>query len=336
MTPGYGGDRARRCLVFAPDGTATPRTVDDLDELVAILRDTPDFVWLDLAQPSDDDLFDLQRIFGLDQLAIDDVSSWHDRPKVEYFEHSVFVVAHAATLDDDKFTTHEIALFIGERFAISVRAFPVFALGDVERRWTTTRSIPHNGVGLLYLILDTITDGFFDIATVYQERLLSLESHLFDSNDDSALQKNEREIFRFKRALTLFRATVAPMRDMIARLTSSDTVDDHPTLVRYFRDIQDHVVYALGEIDTTRDLLNSTYDLHLAIQGTRESQINKQLTVIATIFLPITFITGFFGQNFSYLTDHMAGAPVFWILGIGSELVTLVIIWVYFKRKGWL
>lgn len=332
MTPTetYGHDHAARCLVF--NGNAEAETLENIDEISDYLDGGHHFVWFDLAQPSADDLAVLAHEFKLHPMAIEDASLWHERPKIEFYDNYVLTIVHGATLGpDDDLVTHEIAIFAGERFVVTIRTAPLFPLDEIERRWKTKVSIPHTSTGLLYTILDTIVDGFFPLTTAYDDRLERLEASLFD--EASALERTEHEIFAFKRTLTFFRRIASPLREILNRLTHSEVKPLEPGLALYFRDVQDHVLHTLEEIDTIRDLVNSTFDIHLATQSHHQAQVGKQLTIIATIFLPLTYITGFFGQNFGWMVGHIDNAPIFWILGVGAQLGALAILFYYFRRR---
>ena len=321
-----------RCLIF--NGDAAPKTVDDLNDISDVLAGGEHFVWFDIAQPSADDLAVLQREFNLHPMAIEDASLWHERPKIEFFDDYVLVIVHGASLDPSgALVTHEIAIFAGSRFVVTIRATPLYPLDEIEKRWKTKINIPHTSTGLLYTILDVIVDDFFPLTTAYDERLVRLEAHLFD--DEDALERTEREIFRFKRALSIFRGIAAPMREILGRLTHTEVRPLEPGLGLYFRDVQDHVLRAIEQIETTRDLLNSTFDLHLSTQSHRQAQVGKQLTIIATIFLPLTYVTGFFGQNFGWMVNNIGSPWIFWLLGVGTQLFALAILFWYFRKKGY-
>jgi len=322
-------------LVYAHGSSDAPSELDDLEAISDILETSDAFVWLDLAQPSADDLALLQREFEIHPVAIEDATLWHERPKIEFFDRYVLVVSHAASLDaDGALVTHEIAIIAGRNYVITLRAFPLYPVDEIERRRNTSRSVPSDATGLLYIILDTIVDGFFPITERYDDRLVRLESRLFDS--EKFLERTEREIFQFKRALTLFRAVVAPMREVLLRLTHNEIEPLTPGLSLYFRDVHDHVVRAIEQIDITRDLVNSTLDIHLASQSHRQNEVSKQLTIIATIFLPLTYITGFFGQNFGWMVNNIVSPQTFWYLGIGSQVITVIILFAFFRSRRWL
>jgi magnesium transporter len=325
-------DRAVRCVVY--DHGVKPYALANLDHISDILEQKSGFVWLDIAEPSADDLALIQEEFAIHPTAIEDARLWHERPKIAFFEHYALLIAHAVTLDHEgDLITHEIAVIAGDRYAITLRAAPVFPLDEVERRRQAMTTISNDATGLLYIILDTIVDGYFPVTESYDDRLVRLESRLFDSEQFTV--RTEREIFDFKRALVVFRSGVAPMREVLLRLTHSEIAPLQPGLSLYFRDVYDHVLRALEQIDITRDLVNSTLDIHLASQSHKQNEVSKQLTIIATIFLPLTYITGFFGQNFGWMVDHIAHGRVFWYLGVGSQVLTAIGLLVYFKHRKW-
>jgi magnesium transporter len=332
-TPGYNRDRAIRCLVYHDD--TKPHTLDDLEEISEIIKAEHGFVWLDIAQPTPDDLALLQREFDIHPVAIEDASLWHERPKIEFFEEYVLTIAHAASLDPaGALVTHEIAIIAGRNYVITLRAYPLFPLAEIEHRRTVSRSVPKDATGLLYIILDAMVDSYFPITEAYDDRLVRLESRLFDT--DKLLERTEREIFQFKRSLTVFRSVVAPMREVMLRLTHTEIEPLQPGLSLYFRDVHDHVMRALEQIDITRDLVNSTLDFYLANHSHKQNEVSKQLTIIATIFLPLTYITGFFGQNFGWMVNGITSPHIFWWLGVGSQIATLAILFWFFKSRRWI
>jgi magnesium transporter len=331
-TPEAASDRAIRCTVYCAD--AAPETLDDLDAISDVIAKGTGFVWLDIAQPSPADLALIQREFDIHPIAIEDASLWHERPKIEFFDHYVLVVAHAARADGaGELVTHEIAVLAGENYVITLRAQPLYPLDEIERRRRTSLTIPNDATGLLYIILDTIVDGYFPLTESFDGRLVRLEDRLFDN--DKFSQRTEHEIFLFKRALVLFRSIVAPMREILLRLTHNEIAPLKPGLGLYFRDVHDHVLRALEQIDITRDLVNSTLDIHLASQSHRQNEVSKQLTIIATVFLPLTYITGFFGQNFGWMVNNIVSPKIFWGLGVGLQVITVIILFAYFRYKKW-
>jgi magnesium transporter len=331
-TPDSEREHAISCIVY--NAGAAPQTLDDLDAISEVIAQRSGFVWLDIARPTPHDLELLQREFDIHPIAIEDASLWHERPKIEFFDHYVLVIAHAAALDAaGELVTHEVAVLAGDQYVVTLRAAPVYPLDEIERRFRNSQTIPRDSTGLLYVILDTMVDGFFPVTQSFDDRLVRLEDRLF--NNDKFSERTEHEIFLFKRALVLFRSIVAPMRDILLRLTHSEIAPLQPGLGLYFRDVHDHVLRALEQIDITRDLVNSTLDIHLASQSHRQNEVSKQLTIIATIFLPLTYITGFFGQNFGWMVNNVVSPQIFWYLGVGSQVATVIILFGYFRYKKW-
>jgi magnesium transporter len=186
---------------------------------------------------------------------------------------------------------------------------------------------------LLYRIVDGLVDSFFPILADFDDRIDELEAAIFLHADDRQLQ----EIFRMKRVLVGMRKAVSPQRDAFASVVGGVALlpgladeDEH-----YFRDVYDHLIRISDLIDSYRDLLTSAMDVYLSTVSNRLNAVMKQLAVIATIFLPLSWLTGFFGQNFGWLTGHIGHWQAFVAVGIGTELVALAILLGFFKRRGW-
>ncbi len=321
-----------RCMIFT--GKDSARALKDPTEISELLRDEANFVWFDLAEPTQDDLKLLQTEFDLHPTAIEDAALIHERPKIESYDGYWLVVVHAATLQDGQLVTHELAVFAGKNFVVTIRAHPVFPLDEIERRWLAKGALPHTSTGLLYVILDTVVDGYHPIASAYDERLVKLENRVLHTKRNPP-QEVLHEVLRFKRDLVRLRHAAAPIRDILAPLLRGEVGQPDASLAAYFRDVYDHALRVTEQIDSVRDLLNSTLDIHLSSEAHRQGEVSKQLTIIATIFLPLTYITGFFGQNFGWMVNHITDGREFLWLGIGAQLITLALLVVYFRRRGW-
>ena len=322
-----------RCMIFT--GKDTARALKDPREISDLLQDEHNFVWFDLAEPTADDLKLLQEEFSLHPTAVEDAALVHERPKIESYDTYWLVVLHAATLNDEnELELHEIAVFVGKNFVVTIRAHPVFPLDEIERRWASKNAVPHTSTGLLYVILDVVVDGYHPVASEYDERLVALENRVL-GRERNHPQQVLREVLAFKRDLVALRHAVSPVRDIISPLVRGDLAPLDHALLAYFRDVYDHALRVTDQIDSIRDLLNSTLDIHLSSEAHRQGEVSKQLTIIATIFLPLTYITGFFGQNFGWMVNHIDKPEHFAYIGIGSQLIALAILLAYFKRKGW-
>ncbi len=325
-----------RCHVFRNGRRA--HTPVDLSELSEVLKEDCAFVWLDVVDPRQEDLALLQREFGLHPLAIEDAVQAHQRPKIESYGEGNdaywFIVIHPATMAADELIVHEVALFAGAKFLVTVRHSPAYPIDEIERRWLAHPDDLHCDSGfLLYTVLDTVVDGYFPVAERFEERVDEIEVTLFEDRplpEDLLLR-----IFRMKKDSQEFRRAALPMRDILTPILRGDLPLFSEGQKAYFRDVYDHAIRVIDQVDATRDLVNSALDVHLSVTANRQNEVSKQLAIIATIFLPLTFITGFFGQNFGVLVGHITGPISFWALGIGAEVVALGLLLTWFKRRGW-
>jgi magnesium transporter len=330
-TPAITSEHESRCMIFT--GKDTARALKDPREISDLLQDEHNFVWFDLAEPTQDDLQLLQDEFALHPTAVEDAALVHERPKIEAYDGYWLAVLHAASMNAGRLELHEIAIFAGKNFVVTIRAHPPYPLDEIERRWLAKGSIPHTAAGLLYVILDVVVDGYVPVANAFDERLVALENRVLHVG--RARLDVPREVLAIKRELVQFRHAVAPVRDILGPLLRGELAPLDPNLLAYYRDVYDHALRVTEQIDSIRDLLNSTLDIYLSSQAHQQGEVSKQLTIIATIFLPLAYITGFFGQNFGWMVNHIDKAEQFFYLGIGTQIAAVVALVAYFKRKRW-
>jgi magnesium transporter len=292
------------------------------------------FFWLDLTSPNHDDVARLGEIFDFHPLALEDTESFGQRPKLDDYGEHIFLVFYGAWRDEVGGSEHlrEVHLFISGRWVVTIHRDPLPPLD--QQRDQLDGKVLHSEQFLLYRILDALTDSFFPILADLDDEIDDLEAAVLASPTDEQL----RRLFALKRQLVAFRKVVTPQRDLFAR--SIDQIAELPGLELdardYFRDIYDHLIRISDLIDSYRDLLSGATDLYLSTVSNRQNDVMKQLTVIATIFLPLSFITGFFGQNFGFMVNHLISHPwTFWVIGIGSMLATCAGLLIFFHRKGW-
>ncbi len=289
------------------------------------------FFWIDVDQPVEEDYAVLREVFSFHPLAVEDAEHFGQRAKLDEYDDFVFLVVFGASPDDDRLV--EVHCFYSERFLITVHRDEAPAFTQVrQRHGKRTNAIEKPG-RLLYEIIDALVDSFFPILADFDDRIDELETQTFLNANDEQLQ----EIFRMKRLLVGMRKAVTPQRDMFASLTGG--VSQLPGMSeddeRYFRDIYDHLIRISDLIDSYRDLLTSSMDVYLSTVSNRLNAVMKQLTVMATVFLPMTFVTGFFGQNFGWMVGHIKGGWAFGLLGIGVEVATVAGLFTLFKKRGW-
>jgi magnesium transporter len=295
------------------------------------------FFYLDLddADEQDHDAADLlANSFHFHPLTVVSAEQFGQRPKLDEYDDYAYMVAHGA--QEDGTGTIEIHMFFSDKYVVTVRRGPCPALDEVRRRVGTHRASETASpqIVLVYLIVDTLTDSFFPVLSALDGRIDELEDDILEQPTEAQLG----ELFEMKRHLVAIRKVVSPQRDMFAGLSSgvtelSGTTDESS---RYFRDLYDHLIRISDMVDNYRDLLSGVMDTHVSTVSNRLNVVMKQLTIIATIFLPLSFLTGFFGQNFATLVSNIQGWPSFVGIGIGLQVATVIVLLLLFKRRGWM
>ena len=302
-------------------------------ELRAHLKDSQ-FVWIDYEGPTNEDLAELAKLINLHPLTIEDAHTFRQRPKIEEYEGYMFMVVFGV----DPGTApggpllREVHIIISGDYVVTIHRRPFAPLSDLRARYD--KQEVRSEQFLVYKILDAITSTFIPVLTRVDDDIDDLEQSVIADADAEDLQR----IFSLKRDLVAMRRVVTPMRDMFIR--NADRIAALPGLETddrlYFRDLYDGLVRISELVDSYRDLLSGTTDMYLSTVANRQGEINKQLTMIATIFLPLTFLTGFFGQNFGSLVRWENQLWVFYVFGLGLLVASVVGFGVFFRRKGWL
>jgi magnesium transporter len=323
-----------------PDAAQRPKTLrvpclhnPAHDQLAAQLQ-RPGFVWIDLEDPSEEELQKLSKLITLHPLTLDDARTFQQRPKVEEYEGYMFMVVFG--VDEGAASggplLREIHMIISGDSVITLHRGPFAPLADLRRRYDDQPI--RSEQFLVYKVLDAVISTFVPVLGRTDDDIDDLEEEVIDDPTPEQLQR----IFALKRDLVAMRRVVSPMRDMFAR--NADRISDLPGLETddrlYFRDLYDTLIRVSELVDSYRDLLSGATDMYLSTVANRQGEVNKQLTIIATIFLPLTFLTGFFGQNFGSLVRWMNAEWVFYVFGLGLLVASVVGFWVYFHRKGWL
>jgi magnesium transporter len=287
------------------------------------------FFWLDLTDPSDTDVMQFQRLFGFHPLALEDTISFGQRPKLDEYGDHVLLVYYGA-VDRE---LQEVHLYIAGSYLVTVHHGPLPALEGERDRVDAIALASEES--LLYRVLDSLTDSFFPVLSAIDDEIEELEEQIVGEPTQECL----RRLFGLRRELVGLRKVITPQRDIFAR--SIDRISSLPGLTvderDYFRDVYDHLIRMSDLVDSYRDLLSGAMDLYLSTVGNRQNEVMKQLAIVGTIFLPLSFITGFFGQNFGWLVDHaLTGLDAFLAYGIGSLVVSCIVLLFFFWRRGWL
>jgi magnesium transporter len=319
--------RAYRDGVLVAEGFDVARISDQLDVEGTV-------VWLDLEQPSVEDLAVVTEELGLHPLAVEDAVNAQQRPKLDSYDDHRFLSAYTAAIDDStgELTVSEIGAFVTDRALVTVRRSEGLGLQPLLDRWDAHKRLAGSGVSyLLHGLLDLLVDGHFAAVQVLDEQLDALEEVLFDQHPRS--RELQRRSFEIRKSLVLLRRVVLPMREVVNSLLRRDLglVDDQ--MQPYYQDVYDHVLRASEWTESLRDLVSTILETNLTLQGNRLNEVMRSLTSWAAILAVTTSITGFYGQNVPY-----PGFGTQW--GFVSSMLLLLLtttgLYTYFKRRHWL
>jgi magnesium transporter len=307
------------------------------ENVLAALAGT-DFFWLDLDDASlDGTVTELLNVhFKFHPLAVAAAEKFAVRPRFDDYDDFVYLAVRGADPQDTG--QAEVHCFWTDRYIVTVHRGDCPSVMAVRNRMDQHHVAATNAppqIVIVYLIMNALVDGFFPVLAEFDDKIDELE-------DDILKQPTEAQLgvlFDMKRSLMNMRKVIAPQRDMMASINAG--VSDVPGMTdeaaRYFRDLYDHLIRLADLVDSYRDLLSSVMDTHLSTVSNRLNVVMKQLAIIATVFLPLSWLTGFFGQNFNYLVTHLISpAWTFFVIGLGTEVVAVALLYMLFKRRGWL
>ncbi|MCW2967956.1 MAG: magnesium and cobalt transport protein CorA [Solirubrobacteraceae bacterium] len=290
------------------------------------LRAATEFFWLDLMGPTKEQIEEVAGIFQIHPIAVEDMEDFGQRPKLDDYDHFLHIVYYGM----ESAESIEVHLIVHGDALITVRQDHCTSLMGARKRVADIP--PDKEEYAVYRVLDALTDSFFPYLEQLDTTIDQLEETVIGGADAECLQR----IVALKRKLGELRRHVGPQRDLLA--TAGSLFERLPGFTGdgshdYFRDVYDHLLRINDSIESYRDVLTGLLDVYLSAQSNRLNEYITRLTVLGTIFLPLTFLTGFFGQNFGYLTNHIMSGATFWGLGIGLEVFSVVALYVWFKRQ---
>jgi magnesium transporter len=302
--------------------------VDDLRNLV----DQPGLLWLDLEDPNSSALDELAARYGFHELAIEDCRHQIQLAKVDHYEGHAFIVVHTTHYREEpcEVEIREIDIFIGPDFVVSVHFGPSLAVNEVHRRLTSGAAPLSRPDQVLHAILDVVVDRYLPTLDHIGDTMDTIQDKLLIGPDVKLLET----IFDLKRGLLQFRRAATSQRELLNSLIRDETRLIGRDMLIYYRDVYDHAVRALDLLETYRDLITGGLDIYLTQMANRTNDIVKGLTILATIMLPLTLVTGYFGMNFKYipLADSMNGI---WYTTAGLLTIGVVML-AWFKYKKWI
>jgi magnesium transporter len=294
------------------------------------------FVWLGLFEPDEAELAQVRDSFGLHELAVEDAQNMHMRPKIERYDPDVqLVILRTARYDDaaEEIEFGEISIFLSPRFVIAVRQGVASELRGARQRLEQRPELLALGSSsALWAIMDQVVDGYAPVTAGLDHDIDQIEATVFSGT----VAPTER-IYSLRSEATDFYRAVHPLLSVIATAERAA----HKKLRPYFRDVRDHLLLVDEEVTDQRDLLATVLQANMAVISVDQTKLSlqqnstiEQLTILATVFLPLTFVTGFFGQNFGWLVRHIDGPAMFIVFGLGGLALPLALLYMWLRRRA--
>jgi len=321
----------RNVVAYCNDGRRRAEiTLEQISDVLA--RDDGSFVWVGLYEPDEPLLLKMQEEFALHPLAVEDALKAHQRPKIEPYGDSLFLVLHTAQVVNGHIEFGETHIFVGPRYLLTVRHGASLPFSPARERCERNPELMKLGPSYgLYAVLDSIVDNYFPIVNEFQEELNDLEKDIFG---EDFRKETVKRLYELKGDLTHLRLAVSPMQDMLNQLMKF-----YPDLVRkevrvYLRDVHDHVVRVNEAVDTMREMLTAAMSVNLALVTVAQGEIVKRLAGWAALLAAPTLLTSWYGMNFEHMPE-LAGRYSYWIV-IGLTIVLVAALYATLRRAKWL
>ncbi|GAA0216414.1 magnesium/cobalt transporter CorA [Halobaculum roseum] len=323
-------------MVYTADGVERH---DDLDTAL----EAPGETWIHANDVEPTEMKALRDRFTIHQLAVEDVLHEETRPKTEEYDTHTFVLMKTARLsqrDDVEFhkevRTHPVGFFIGEDWLVTMSTTEIDVVDPSASQWTKNgRRFVNRGTDFLaYRIMDAIVDDYFDLLDEIEDDIEAVEERVLDEPDPQMLE----DLNDVRRDLLAFRKIAWPAREAMSYLSRGDIPEVADRNEKYFRDVYDHLVQVVDLIETYRDLTGGSRDIYLNAVSQSTNEVMKTLTVVATIFIPLTFVVGVYGMNF---TDTPFAMPeLYWTYGYPAVMIGMGVLsgmmLVHFRRQDWI
>ena len=310
------------------------KTVANIEEALSF-RNKSSVMWLNIDGVHQPEIIEqVGKSFGLHPLVAEDIASTGQRPKMEDFDDYIFVVLRMLRFDDreNETRTEQISIILGADFVVSFQEREGDVFDTIRERLRNNKGrIRKQGADYLaYTLIDAIVDNYFMVLEKLGEIIEEVEDKLVANPTSETLQT----IHDLKREMIFLRKSVWPLREVINRLERSESPLIHKSTWVYLRDVYDHTIQVMDAVETFRDMLSGMLDIYLSSVSNRMNEVMKVLTVIATIFIPLTFLAGIYGMNFRYMPEleQAWSYPAVLILMLVIALVMIV----YFRRKKWM
>jgi magnesium transporter len=310
------------------------RKVADIarEQIAEHLKQPDSFVWVALYEPDDEELSAMQQQFGLHELAVDDARTGHQRPKIEEYGQSLFVVLHTVELDGTQLLVGEVDVFVGTNYILSIRSRTKRGFSDVRARCETEPELLESGSGfVLYALMDSVVDRYFPVLDALSDEQERLEDEIFGGG---LARRNIEALYALKRRLMTLKHVVAPLLEAVGKLYGGRVPAVCARSQEYFRDVYDHLGRMNQLIDGLRDMVQAAMSVSLSLIQLQENEITKRLAGYAALVAVPTLIAGIYGMNFKNIPE------LEWSLGYPLALGAMVGIdsWLFwkFRKAKWL
>ncbi|HEV2414620.1 MAG TPA: magnesium/cobalt transporter CorA [Candidatus Dormibacteraeota bacterium] len=304
------------------------------DQILTCFRDAQQLgFWLDIEAPDEVDYQLLENTFKFHPLTIEDIKHQNQRPKVDEYPDYNFTVIFQVLWERDEAVFHEHHLYIGSHYLITVHQEKSDALMGVHDRIARSPALTKGQPAFLtYLVIDGLVDSTFPALEKLDDTVDSLEDDIVSKATSELLDR----IYNLKHSVVELRRLLGGQRDVFQALITHGIHLQQADMTLYYRDVYDHIVRQYETVDSLRDLLTSAMDVYLSTVSNRLNQTTKALTVIASVFLPLSFLTGFYGMNFVYLTQVLETPYLAFAVGVGTMVIAIGIQLWLFRRRGWI
>jgi magnesium transporter len=305
----------------------------ELNKVHEVLKETDKFVWIGLHEPSEELLSRVQDEFHLHDLAIEDAHRAHQRPKIELYGDSIFVVLRTAQMNQEHHIDFgETHFFVGGNFIVSIRHGSSVAYTEVRSRCETMPELLGKGQGfVLYAIMDFIVDRYFPVVHELEMELEAVEDKIFKEKPS---RETTEQIYQLKRELLDVKRAVSPLIDICNRLMRFDIKCISDETQPYFRDIYDHAIRINEMVDNTRELLNTALEANFSLISISQNDTSKKFAGWAAIIAVPTMVAGFYGMNFKFIPE------LEWHYGYYAVIILTIaacsLLYYFFRRSGWL
>ena len=303
-----------------------------IEEISDTLARPDCFVWVGMADATDEELECMRAEFNLHPLAVEDALVGHQRPKIEEYGESLFAVMRPVEIVEGELQIGELAVFVGPNYVLSVRRGSSHGFHDVRARCEREPELLRNGSGfVLYALMDAVVDRYFPVMDAMENRLETIEEQIFMKD---AQRANIERLYELKREVLRFRHAVSPLIETAGKLHGGRVPPAVQDCGDYFRDVYDHLHRINISIDAIRDTINTAIQVNLSMVAIDESEVNKRLAAWAAIFAVATAFAGIWGMNFEHMPE------LHWKYGYPTALAAMFGICLYlyrrFRKSGWL